>query len=287
MKIDLHTHSTHSDGRESVREVLTEAKAAGIDVVALTDHDTTAGWAEGASIAGELGLGFVPGIEVTTLAQGRTKPFSVHLLAYLPDPDHQELRDTLTATVVAREQRLRDITALVAPVWEITWEDVLAQLSEGATMGRPAVADALIAAGHFNNRDDVFREVLYDGSDFYVSNETAPDVIDAIKLIRRAGGVPIIAHPLGRSSGNHPMPEEHFRAMIEAGLAGFEVYHRDVPEVARQWLLGLAGEFDLVVTGSSDYHGLSGKENRLGENTTSLEMLKRIDEQGFGSVTYA
>lgn len=287
MKIDLHTHSTHSDGRESVREVLTEAKAAGLEVVALTDHDTTAGWAEGASIAGELGLGFVPGIEVTTLAQGRTKPFSVHLLAYLPDPLHQELRDTLTATVVAREQRLRDITALVAPVWEITWEDVLAQLSEGATMGRPAVADALIAAGHFNNRDDVFREVLYDGSDFYVSNETAPDVIDAIKLIRRAGGVPIIAHPLGRSSGNHPMPEEHFRAMIDAGLAGFEVYHRDVPEVARQWLLGLAREFDLVVTGSSDYHGLSGKENRLGENTTSLEMLKRIDEQGFGSVTYA
>ena len=287
MKIDMHTHSTHSDGRESVREVFTEAKLAGVDVIALTDHDTTAGWSEAASIASELGLGFVPGIEVTTQAQGRNKPFSVHMLAYLPDPNNAELQSVLKQTVVAREQRLRAITALVAPVWEITWEDVLAQLSEGATMGRPAVADALVAAGHFANRDEVFSQVLYDGSDFYVSNETAPNVIDAIKLIRAAGGVPVIAHPLGRSNGNHPLPEEHFRSMIDAGLAGFEVYHRDVPQFARDWLLGLAEEFDLLVTGSSDYHGIHGKENRLGENSTTPQMLKRIDEQGFGSVYYA
>ena len=286
MRIDLHAHSTHSDGREDVRTIFASAQAAGVDVLALTDHDSTAGWAEAAEIATELGMGFVPGIEVTTVAQGRNKPFSVHMLAYLPDPSNVELQRVLRHTVVAREQRLRDITDLVAPVWQITWDDVMAQLREGATMGRPAVADALIAAGHFANRGEVFDQVLFDGSDYYVSNESAPDVLEAIELIRNAGGVPIIAHPLGRSDGSHSLPEAHFRAMIEAGLAGFEVYHRDVPDFAREWLLGLAEEFDLIVTGSSDYHGLAGKENRLGENLTAPEMLERIDAQGFSEVIY-
>ena len=255
-------------------------------MLALTDHDSTAGWAEAAEVATELGMGFVPGIEVTTVAQGRNKPFSVHMLAYLPDPNNVELQRVLRHTVVAREQRLRDITDLVAPVWQITWDDVMAQLREGATMGRPAVADALIAAGHFANRGEVFDQVLFDGSDYYVSNESAPDVLEAIELIRNAGGVPIIAHPLGRSDGSRALPEAHFRAMIKAGLAGFEVYHRDVPDFAREWLLGLAEEFDLIVTGSSDYHGLAGKENRLGENLTAPEMLERIDAQGFCEVIY-
>ncbi len=286
MKIDLHTHSTHSDGREGVHTIFDSAQAAGVDVLALTDHDSTAGWAEAASVARELGMGFVPGIEVTTMAQGLNKPFSLHLLAYLPDPNNAELQSVLRKTVVAREQRLRDITALVANGWPITWDDVLAQLREGATMGRPAVADALIAAGHFANRGEVFDQVLYDGSEYYVSNESAPDVLSAIELILNAGGVPIIAHPLGRSAGGHALPEAHFRAMIEAGLAGFEVYHRDVPEFARKWLLGLAKEFDLIVTGSSDYHGLTGKDNRLGENLTAPEMLERIAALGFSEVIY-
>ena len=286
MRIDLHAHSTHSDGREDVRTIFASAQAAGVDVLALTDHDSTAGWAEAAEVATELGMGFVPGIEVTTMAQGKNKPFSVHMLAYLPDPNNVELQSVLRHTVVAREQRLRDITELVAPVWSITWDDVMAQLRDGATMGRPAVADALVAAGHFANRGEVFEQVLFDGSEFYVSNESAPDVLDAIELIRNAGGVPVIAHPLGRSDGNHALPEAHFRAMIEAGLAGFEVYHRDVPQFARDWLLGLAEEFDLVVTGSSDYHGLTGKENRLGENLTEPEMLERIAAQGFSDVIY-
>ena len=285
MRIDLHAHSTHSDGREDVRAIFASAQAAGVDVLALTDHDSTAGWAEAAEVATELGMGFVPGIEVTTMAQGKNKPFSVHMLAYLPDPNNAALQSVLRHTVVAREQRLRDITELVSPVWSITWDDVMAQLREGATMGRPAVADALVAAGHFANRGEVFEQVLFDGSEFYVSNESAPDVLDAIELIRNAGGVPVIAHPLGRSDGNHALPEAHFRAMIEAGLAGFEVYHRDVPQFARDWLLGLA-EFDLVVTGSSDYHGLTGKENRLGENLTEPEMLERITAQGFSDVIY-
>jgi predicted metal-dependent phosphoesterase TrpH len=282
LRIDLHAHSTHSDGREDVRTIFTSAKEAGVDVLALTDHDSTAGWVEAESVARELGMGFVPGIEVTAKEKGK----SVHLLAYLPDPNNLALQTTLRNTVVARVERLKAITELVAPVWKITWEDVLAQLEVGATMGRPAVADALIAAGHFKTRGEVFGQVLFDGSDYDVPNELAPGVLEAIDLIRDAGGVPIIAHPLGRSDGNKQLPEQHFRAMIEAGLAGFEVYHRDVPEFAREWLLGLANEFDLIVTGSSDYHGLNGKANRLGENVTDPRMLERIEALGFSAVTY-
>jgi len=283
----MHSHTTHSDGRESVAEVFAQAKLAGLDVLAITDHDTVAGWAEAAELVPQTGVGLVRGIEVTTQAQTNGHSFSVHLLAYLPDPNNGALARMLAHTVVAREERLRAITDLISADWALSWEEVQAQLKDGATMGRPAVADALIAAGHFANRGEVFREVLYTGSPYYVRNDSAPDVFEAIEVVRNAGGVPVIAHPFGRSSGNKPKPETHFRELIEAGLAGFEVYHRDVPEEARVWLLGLAERYDLVVTGSSDYHGLAGKENRLGENLTSPEMLERIAEQGVLDVIYA
>lgn len=289
MKIDLHSHSTHSDGREDVRTVFTEAKAAGVTTLALTDHDSTAGWSEAAAVATELGIEFVPGIEVTTRAHvtgldGKPRKFGVHMLAYLVDPNHAELVKVLAESVSSRETRLKEITELVAKKWHITWEQVEAQLTTGATKGRPALADALIAAGHFVNRGEVFDTVFFHGSPYYVPNRGVPDTIEAIKLIRRAGGVPIIAHPLGRGKGPkrfQKMPLAHFEEMIAAGLGGFEVYHRDVPKRARRWLLRLAKKHNLIVTGSSDYHGKDGKVNLLGENTTAPEMLARILEQGY------
>ena len=289
MIIDLHSHSTRSDGRESVRTVFEEAKKAGVDVLALTDHDTTAGWAEAAEVANELGIRFIPGIEVTTRAHvigrdGKLHKFGVHMLAYLPNPNHPELKQVLEESVLSRESRLREITERVAKDWHISWEEVEAQLSTGATKGRPALADALVAKGHFVNRGEVFDQVFFKNSPYYVPNRGVPDTIEAIRLIRRAGGVPVIAHPLGRGKGPkwyQPLPKAHFEEMIAAGLAGFEVYHRDVPERARRWLISLAKKHDLVITGSSDYHGKDGKVNLLGENTTSEAMLERIVSQGF------
>ena len=291
MKIDLHSHSTHSDGREDVCTVFREAKAAGVTTLALTDHDTISGWPEAAKAAAELGITFIPGIEVTTRAhvkdtQGNLRKFGVHMLAYLPDPSHAELQKVLAESVTSRETRLKEITERVAEKWQITWAEVEAQLTTGATKGRPALADALIAAGHFVNRGEVFDQVFYSGSPYYVPNRGVPDTIEAIKLIRRAGGVPIIAHPLGRGKGPgrfQRMPLAHFEEMIAAGLAGFEVYHRDVPARARRWLLRLAKKHDLIVTGSSDYHGKDGKVNLLGENTTSPAMLERIVREGFSA----
>lgn len=289
MRIDLHSHSTRSDGKESPTEVFEHAAAAGVNVLALTDHDTTSGWAEAALAASRVGLGFVPGIEVTTRAKvtrnQRSHFISVHMLAYLPDPNHEALGQILGDSVSTRQTRAMAMVDLLAKDFDITWELVLKQLDEGATIGRPALADALVELGVVSNRTEAFETILSKHGGYYIPTETV-DVFDAIDLIRQAGGVPIIAHPLGGARDNldrGDLPHEHFDQLIAGGLAGFEVYHREVPQVAREWLLSLAHKHDLIVTGSSDYHGVHGKPNRLGENVTAPEMLERIIELGSGT----
>lgn len=292
--IDLHSHSNKSDGRESVREVFENAVRSGVNILALTDHDTTSGWQEAEACAREFQIGFVPGIEVTTRANvlgqdGTRHRFGVHMLAYLPDPNDVSLTSALVTSVESRVGRLQEIVAKIAEDYELTWSDVEAELADEATMGRPAVADALVTRGHFNNRGEVFDQLFFKGSPYYVPNTGVPETIEAIELIRRAGGVPIIAHPLSRGKGpaeGEPMPVEHFEEMIAAGLAGFEVMHRDVPEHSRRWLRAMADKHDLIVTGSSDYHGETGKPNRLGENSTELEMFERIVAQASGVAPY-
>lgn len=286
MKIDLHSHSTCSDGKESVSEVFAEAKIAGLDVLALTDHDTTHGWAEAEEAAKREGIGFVPGIEVSTRVHYEEHSFGMHMLAYLPDPNNGALKYALEETVISREKRLQTIVELVSADYDIDWQDVLDQLEDGATPGRPAVADALILKGHFEHRNQVFEEIWTKTKKYSVPNKGVPDTMDAIDLILGAGGVPILAHPLSR--GKRPpkefgFPLAHYEAMIARGIAGFESYHYDVEEDARDWLIALAKKHDLIITGSSDYHGKKGKTARLGDHTTSEEMFQRILEQGTGT----
>lgn len=289
VKIDLHTHSTRSDGLDTPSQLMFNAHAAGVGIIALTDHDTVSGWDEGRAKAIELGIGFVPGIEVTSVSDverfGKKIRISVHLLAYLPDPDHKALEIVLGDTVATREARGRAIVERLAEEIPITWEMVLDHLDEGATIGRPAIADTLVTMGLVSDRSAAFDYYLSTEGPFYVSH-SAVSTMEAIGLIRQAGGVPVIAHPLkgvGPNTDPEDLPMAHFEQMIEAGLLGVEVFHRDVPETARKWLLELADKHDLVVTGSSDYHGLEGKPNRLGENSTSREMLDRILLLGTGT----
>ena len=289
LKIDLHTHSTRSDGLDSPSDLIANAAKAGVDIIALTDHDTVSGWDEARGKAFELGIGFVPGIEVTSVSDierfGKTIRISVHLLAYLPDPDHKALEIVLGDTVATREARGRAIVEKLAERIPITWEMVLDHLDEGATIGRPAIADTLVTMGLVPDRSAAFDYYLSTDGPFYVSHSTV-STLEAIGLIREAGGVPVIAHPLkgvGPDTDPEDLPIAHFEEMISTGLQGVEVYHRDVPETARKWLLELANKHDLVVTGSSDYHGVTGKPNQLGENTTSQEMLDRIVWLGTGT----
>lgn len=288
MIIDLHTHSRRSDGQDSPAQLISHAREAKVDIISLTDHDTVKGWDEARAECVRLGLGFVPGIEVTSVSDverhGRKIRISVHVLAYLPDPNHSALEVVLGDTVATREARGRAIVERLAEEIPISWEMVMDHLEPGATIGRPAIADTLVTMGLVENRSAAFDYYLATDGPFYVSHSTV-STLEAIRLIGLAGGVSVIAHPLkgvGPETDPEDLPLAHFEEMIAAGLNGVEVYHRDVPETARKWLRELADKHDLVITGSSDYHGLNGKPNRLGENSTSEEMLQRLLELGSG-----
>jgi predicted metal-dependent phosphoesterase TrpH len=275
VRIDLHTHSTASDGQDSPAELMANARAARLDVVALTDHDTTYGWAEAAA-ALPAGLQLVRGAELSCTAGG----ISLHLLAYLFDPTYEALTREVGRAFGDRVGRARKMTdLLIAAGYPLTWEAVLAEVGERAAVGRPHIADALVTAGVVPDRDAAFAELLHNRSPFYLRHY-ALDPIEAVRLVRAAGGVPVFAHPAASARGR-TVADDVIVAMAAAGLAGLEVGHRDHTEAARAHLRGLAGELDLLVTGSSDYHG-AGKDNRLGENTTDPDVLEALLAQARG-----
>ena len=283
--IDLHSHSTKSDGKDTPKELVGLAAKAGISVLAITDHDTTSGWDEAITAAGSHGIGLVPGIEISTRQLiGETRRISVHMLAYLPDPTNQALLFELEKTRTSRVVRARRMVELLQADYDISWELVQAELEPGATIGRPAIADALVSMGVVPTRSDAFTSILHNRSKYYVSDHSL-DTLDAIRLIKQAGGVSVIAHPLldfPAGASVQDLPQENFERLIAQGLDGIEVYHRSVPDRAKDWLLSLAFRHNLIVTGSSDYHGETGKDNKLGENKTSPEMLQRIVNQASG-----
>lgn len=277
MKIDLHTHSCVSDGTEPPADLVAAAVAAGLDAVALTDHDTTAGWAGAAAAAEAAGITLVPGMEVSCRS---AEGISVHVLSYLHDPAHPGLLEEIARSRAARVSRAELMVQRLAEDFPIDWDAVQEQVAPGATIGRPHIADALVAAGVVPNRSAAFSGILTARSPYFVAHY-APDPAHAVELVRQAGGVPVFAHPVASSRGR-VVGEETFHAMIDAGLLGVEVDHRDNPEAGRRWLRRLAEEEHLLVTGSSDYHG-TGKPNRLGENTTDPSVLAQIAALGTGT----
>jgi len=271
---DLHLHSDHSDGTDAPAEVMRAAHRHGLRTAALTDHDTTSGWAEAAEAATSLGMTFLPGMEMSAKYKWR----SVHVLAYLFDPDDRRLRAMIDRVRSSRLERARTMAERIGRDYDLTWDDILAHTSDGATVGRPHIADALVAKGHVRDRSDAFATILSPRSDYYVAL-FAPDPVTAVGLVADAGGVPIIAHPAGRAG---VLPDDVLFAMLDAGLAGFELGHRENVEPGIGRLRALVSERDLIVTGSSDYHG-RGKPNIPGENTTGDEMVRRIIGAGTGS----
>nr|WP_245192283.1 PHP domain-containing protein [Arthrobacter pigmenti] len=277
VRIDLHTHSTVSDGTESPADVVRAAAAAGLDVVALTDHDSTAGWAEAGRASRELGLALVPGMEVSC----RTDTgISVHVLSYLHDPTHPALLAEVERSRDARLTRAERMVEKLAVDYPISWAHVLEHVAVGATIGRPHIADTLVALKVVASRSEAFAHILSARSPYWVSHY-APNPADAVELVRAAGGIPVFAHPVASSRGrivDRGVTEE----MIGAGLLGLEIEHRDNPDEGRGELRAIAAQHDLLVTGSSDYHG-TGKPNRLGENLTRPEVLSRMEQLATGS----
>ena len=277
MRIDLHTHSSVSDGTEEPAGVVAAAVRERLDAIALTDHDTTAGWDAAAAAARRLGVTLVPGMEVSCRS---ADGISVHVLSYLHDPAHPGLLEEIGRSRAARVSRAELMVQRLAEDFPIDWDAVQEQVAPGATIGRPHIADALVAAGVVPNRSAAFSGILTARSPYFVAHY-APDPARAVELVRQAGGVPVFAHPVASSRGR-VVGEETFHEMIDAGLQGVEVDHRDNPAEGREWLRRLAKDNSLLVTGSSDYHG-TGKPNRLAENTTDPAVLARIAELGTGT----
>ncbi|MGR2751335.1 PHP domain-containing protein [Agromyces arachidis] len=276
VRADLHTHSTVSDGTDTPSALAAAAARAGLEAFAITDHDSTAGWAEAAASAREHGVVMIPGIELST----RVQFASVHLLGFLVDPREAGLVEETARIRESRLTRAERIVERIAADYELTWDDVLAQTADGTTIGRPHIADALVARGHARTRSDAFAGILHWRSG-YARPHYAPDPLTGIRLIRAAGGVPVLAHP-GTRGAEDVLPESRIRQMADAGLFGIEVDHPENTEAAKPRLRELALRFGLAVTGSSDYHGL-GKPNRLGEYTTAPEVVARILAEGTGS----
>lgn len=272
MRIDLHTHSTRSDGTSPPGALLEEARAANLDVVAITDHDTTAGWTVAEQAADALGVQLVRGIELSTVFRGR----GIHLLAYEPDPSDPTLIAELDRIVTGRTGRLGQmVAALRAEGVEVTEDDVRAHAADASGIGRPHVADALVSHGIVRDRDEAFDRWLGPGGVAYV-RRYSPNLEDALALVIAAGGVPVIAHPWGR---NHVLDVDSLEALTEQGLAGLEVDHQDHSPAEREELRAIARSLDLIVTGSSDYHGTGKTDHDLGVNTTAPDEFARLAER--------
>lgn len=279
LRIDLHTHSTASDGTDTPAELVRNAAAAGLDVVALTDHDTVGGYAKAtAALYGlDRPLTLVTGAELSCRVQG----VPLHMLAYLFDPAEPELyrerellRDGRVPRAQAMVERIRDLGV------PLTWERV-AEIAGDGSVGRPHIATALVELGVVGSVSEAFSTewLANDGRAYVPKHELDP--FDAIRLVKGAGGVTVFAHP-GAHKRGMTVPDEVTAELAAAGLDGIEVDHTDHDAPTRARLRAMAAELGLLTTGSSDYHG-SRKDVRLGECTTDPEVYREVVRRASGA----
>lgn len=273
MRIDLHTHSVVSDGTDQPEELVANAVAAGLDAFALTDHDTFDGLAAARAAASEAGIGFLGGCEFSTQVGGQ----SVHLLAYGCRPDDPELVAELARVRDGRDGRTPAMLARLASLgMPLTLDDVAAFTTDASSVGRPHLADAMVAKGYVRDRDEAFSRWLADDKPGYVTRYATP-LETATGLVRGASGVAVVAHPWSRR-GRHDLPTRRLTELVtQHGLDGFEADHPDHTASERAELHALAERLGAVATGSSDYHGLGKKPLfRLGACATAPEQWRRL-----------
>lgn len=225
-----------------------QAARAGLWGIALTDHDSTSGWAEAAAAVPETGVALIPGMELST----REGFMSVHMLAYLVDPLDEGLLAETARIRESRFTRAEEIVRRIGRDYELSWDDVLAQTAEGTTIGRPHIADALVAAGHARDRQDAFDRFLGDDGPATVPHRRlSPE--EAVRLVADSGGAPALAHPASLRLAPEGLSSLLAR-LAAAGLRGVEVYRPDHEPERRDAYAALARRHDLVATGGSDFH---------------------------------
>jgi predicted metal-dependent phosphoesterase TrpH len=268
--IDLHTHSDESDGTFTPSEVARRAAELGLDVVALTDHDTTAGLEEAGEAAREVGVELVPGVEFSAEHEGT----SIHVLCYWMDVSNEELQTEL--------QRLRDdrfrrgemmIEKLQALGFDISFERVR-RIASGGNIVRPHVAQAMVEAGIVADEAEAFDRYIGDGGPAHVPKH-ALDPLDSVDLIGRAGGVCVLAHP-GMWGDQTSVPDDLIAAMVERGMVGLEVDHTDHTPEQRSTYRAMAERLGLVATGGSDCHGTRYDPIRLGSALCDPEQFAAL-----------
>ena len=272
MRIDLHTHSSVSDGTDTPSELVGKARAVGLDVVGLTDHDTFDGLDEAVAEGVRLGVHVVRGMELSCSRRGS----SVHVLAYGTDPANPGLAAEMARVRDGRLGRLAGVLAKLAELGvPVSQAEVMAQVGESPSVGRPHIADALIKAGHVRDRQEAFDRFLADGGPAHVPRYTI-EVDRGIDLVHEAGGLAVIAHPWGRGR-EHVLPPSVLEALVrDHGLDGVEVDHQDHDFYTRRQLRTLADSLGLLATGSSDYHGTGKLDHDLGCNTTDPTVFNEM-----------
>jgi predicted metal-dependent phosphoesterase TrpH len=280
VRIDLHTHTTASDGTDSPAQLVEKAAAVGLTALAITDHDTTAGWDEALG-ALPPGLRLVRGAELSCVApDGRGGHCTVHLLAYLFDPASPAVIEEYARARAERRERLARIAELMAADgFPISASSLLESVPESATAGRPHLAMALMRAGVVSSVDEAFARFLNDRGRYYLPSSRTP-IFESIEMIERAGGVTVLAHAFAAHRGP-TVTAEVIKDLAGVGLGGVEVDHPDHDPEARKRLRRLADEMGLITTGSSDYHG-TNKVIRLGQESTAPEMLEEIARRATG-----
>lgn len=280
MRIDLHTHSTVSDGTDSPTRLVMRAAYAGLAVVGLTDHDTFDGLGEAMAAGPRFGVKVLPGLEVSC----QLGDHEIHLLGYGCRRDDANLLAELELLRNSRTGRLlRMVEALRATGIGITLEDVRTAASGASTIGRPHVADAMIARGYVADRDEAFRDWLNEGRPGFVRRYSC-DLTRAVDLVHGAGGAAVLAHPWARGADAVLTPDTIAALTHEHQLEGIEVDHPDHTPEQRSLLFDLGGRLGLIRTGSSDYHGSGKKDHELGCETTRetayRELCTRIQMRG-------
>lgn len=283
VRIDLHTHSTASDGTDSPTAVVRGAAEAGLRVVALTDHDTTSGWGEAAD-ALPVGVSLVRGMEMSCQGRGADgRPVAVHLLAYLFDPSDEAFARERTRLRAERVDRIRAMAVrMSADGLPIDPDAVLA--AAGPAVGRPHLARALVEAGVVGSVGEAFADLLSTRGRYFVDKTDTP-LPEAVRMVTRAGGVSVIAHPRAAARGRL-MDMDQIGELVADGLGGVEVDHHDHAAADRATLRGIAADLDLIVTGSSDYHGRN-KSVTLGEFVTAPDQFERLVAAASGTPVVA
>lgn len=274
---DLHCHTTYSDGTKTPQDLIKIAKKLNIEGVAITDHDTTSGWDDFQKAASKENMPVLYGSEITAEDHG----ISVHMLAYQYNPEDNLVTKMFATTRKRRIDRTRAMVERMSKDYPITWEDVLAQASYGelTTIGRPHIADALVAAGIFETRSQAFAGPISPHGPYYIPTPS-PNVYEVIEAVKHAGGVSVIAHPADYSRNSILLSDNQIISYAHSGLNGLEVYHRGNSLTQRQRLLKIAKDYNLLITGGSDWHG-DGKPNLLGEEITGRETVNKILKLGY------